>query len=306
MTSQIGGDSWRTQRNRPAEGGGAKPAAACPANRGRRVASAATAGLARHHVCRGHAMDDAYSTLQEGRSRACARAASGDRPRRLWRPPPRLGRRPRGPVAPQHRRRRAVAVLAATAAVALIAGLVVGAVSSGSRVPAPPGAGGVQRLLPAHQDAGQRRRGVVRGRRAARGEPGDHPDALLHAVRPRRRVPAQGGGAHLRRRAGPLHAGHPARPRRASTCRRPSSRSGSRSATSTPPPRRSSLAATRSATTPRPIARCPSSRARPSRPSCSRTPPRSATTARRSRGCSGRRTGCGTTPRWPCCASTRC
>jgi peptidoglycan/xylan/chitin deacetylase (PgdA/CDA1 family) len=63
-------------------------------------------------------MDHGYTTLQEG-----ARAG----------PPPRApGERPRGPLAPHHRRRRAIAVLVATAAVALIAGLAVGAASSGS------------------------------------------------------------------------------------------------------------------------------------------------------------------------------
>jgi peptidoglycan/xylan/chitin deacetylase (PgdA/CDA1 family) len=59
-------------------------------------------------------MDDAYTTLHEG---------------------PRPGLRARGPVAPHHRRRRAVAVLVATAAVALIAGLAVGAATSRSHAP---------------------------------------------------------------------------------------------------------------------------------------------------------------------------
>ncbi|HXD63727.1 MAG TPA: polysaccharide deacetylase family protein [Solirubrobacteraceae bacterium] len=81
-------------------------------------------------------MDDAYSTLQEGSEPGLRPRTSGDRPGGSGERPRASGDRPRGPVAPQHRRRRAVAVLAATAAAALIAGLVVGAVSSGSRVPA--------------------------------------------------------------------------------------------------------------------------------------------------------------------------
>jgi peptidoglycan-N-acetylglucosamine deacetylase len=60
-------------------------------------------------------MDDAYTTCPDG---------------------PRPGLRPRGSVAPHHRRRRALAVLVAVAAVALIAGLAVGAATSGSQAPA--------------------------------------------------------------------------------------------------------------------------------------------------------------------------
>ncbi|HEY1713181.1 MAG TPA: polysaccharide deacetylase family protein [Solirubrobacteraceae bacterium] len=103
-------------------------------------------------------MDDGHSTLQEGPGRgpdepdtddrpnaADGRpTAAGDRPRTGGDRPtvagerPRgSGDRPRGPVAPHHRRRRAVAGLVATAAVALITGLVIGALSSGSPTPAP-------------------------------------------------------------------------------------------------------------------------------------------------------------------------
>jgi peptidoglycan-N-acetylglucosamine deacetylase len=73
-------------------------------------------------------MDDAYSTLQDGTRDGLRPKASGDRPRG------RAG--PAGPVSPHHRRRRAIAALVAVAAAALITGLVVGAVSSGSHAPA--------------------------------------------------------------------------------------------------------------------------------------------------------------------------
>jgi peptidoglycan/xylan/chitin deacetylase (PgdA/CDA1 family) len=63
-------------------------------------------------------MDHGYTTFQEG-------ASAGVGPRES-------GQRPRGPVAPQHRRRRAVALLLVAAALALIAGIAVGAASSGS------------------------------------------------------------------------------------------------------------------------------------------------------------------------------
>ena len=66
-------------------------------------------------------MDDAYTTLKEGSRPGLRPGGSADRPR--------------GPVAPHHRRRRAVAVLVAVAAVALIAGLAVGAATSGSQAP---------------------------------------------------------------------------------------------------------------------------------------------------------------------------
>jgi peptidoglycan/xylan/chitin deacetylase (PgdA/CDA1 family) len=94
-------------------------------------------------------MDDAYSTFQEGPRPGLRPSTSGNgqRPSDDGQPPsgdgqapgqrPRLsGDRPRGPLAPHHRRRRAVAVLAALAALALIAGLAVGAASSGSSAPA--------------------------------------------------------------------------------------------------------------------------------------------------------------------------
>jgi peptidoglycan/xylan/chitin deacetylase (PgdA/CDA1 family) len=67
-------------------------------------------------------MDDAYSTLQED-------PRPGLRPRVT-------GERPGGPVAPHHRRRRIIAVLVVAAAAALIAGLAVGAASSGLHAPA--------------------------------------------------------------------------------------------------------------------------------------------------------------------------
>jgi peptidoglycan-N-acetylglucosamine deacetylase len=79
-------------------------------------------------------MDDTYSTFQDDRPRA-----SGDRPRATGDRPDATGDRPRGrggPVSPHHRRRRAVAALAAVAVTALLTGLVVGAVSSGSHAPA--------------------------------------------------------------------------------------------------------------------------------------------------------------------------
>jgi peptidoglycan/xylan/chitin deacetylase (PgdA/CDA1 family) len=79
-------------------------------------------------------MDDAYSTLQDS-------TRDGPRPDETGpaRPRPRgRGGRPgrAGPVSPHHRRRRAIAVLVAVAAAALISGLVVGAISSGSHAPA--------------------------------------------------------------------------------------------------------------------------------------------------------------------------
>ena len=84
-------------------------------------------------------MDDGHSTLQEGPPRGLdpldaeseRGRPAGDRPRRS-------GDRPRGPVAPHHRRRRAIAALVAAAAVALITGVVVGALSSRSHTPAHP------------------------------------------------------------------------------------------------------------------------------------------------------------------------
>ncbi|HTU96505.1 MAG TPA: polysaccharide deacetylase family protein [Solirubrobacteraceae bacterium] len=105
-------------------------------------------------------MDDGYSTLQEGPGRGSdprdgddRSGATGDRPsagaggrersegERNGSPdarPRRAGDRPRGPVAPHHRRRRAIAALLATAAVALVVGIVVGAAASGSHPAAHP------------------------------------------------------------------------------------------------------------------------------------------------------------------------
>ena len=77
-------------------------------------------------------MDDAYSTLQDGTRDGLRPGETG--PAGPTRPRGRGGRT--GPVSPHHRRRRAIAVLVAVAAVALISGLVVGAVSSGSHAPA--------------------------------------------------------------------------------------------------------------------------------------------------------------------------
>jgi peptidoglycan/xylan/chitin deacetylase (PgdA/CDA1 family) len=103
-------------------------------------------------------MDDGYPTLQEGpgqgqdppdaehADRPAGDASSpegperargdGDRDRAPGDRPGRGGERPRGPVAPHHRRRRAIAALVAAAAVALVTGVVVGALSSGSHAPA--------------------------------------------------------------------------------------------------------------------------------------------------------------------------
>jgi peptidoglycan/xylan/chitin deacetylase (PgdA/CDA1 family) len=101
----------------------------------RRLPAPSQAGAALHRHRRrvphgmmsfwGHAMDDAYSTLEDGPRPGLHPPTAGERPR---------GRG--GPVAPHHRRRRAIAVLLAAAAVALMAGLLVGAASSGSRAPA--------------------------------------------------------------------------------------------------------------------------------------------------------------------------
>jgi peptidoglycan-N-acetylglucosamine deacetylase len=68
-------------------------------------------------------MDHSYSTLEQD-------PRPGLRPR-----PP--GERRRGPLAPHHRRRRAVAVLVGVAALALVAGLAAGAASSGSGTAVP-------------------------------------------------------------------------------------------------------------------------------------------------------------------------
>ena len=89
-------------------------------------------------------MDDAYRTIQEGpRPGLRAGGSAGPKgsdgaggPNGAGGGPRAPGTRPRGPVAPHHRRRRAVAALVATAALALIAGLAVGATSSGSHAPA--------------------------------------------------------------------------------------------------------------------------------------------------------------------------
>ena len=71
-------------------------------------------------------------------------------------------------------------------------------------------------------------------------------------------------------------------------------------------PRRSSSWATRSAITPGATGHGRAVSRRSSRPSCSAGARRSARTARRSRGCSARRTATGTRPRCSCCTSTRC
>jgi peptidoglycan-N-acetylglucosamine deacetylase len=76
-------------------------------------------------------MDDVYRTLRKGSRPGLPSegpGGPGERPRAI-------AERPRGPVAPHHRRRRAVAALVAVAAVALSAGLAVGAARSGSGAP---------------------------------------------------------------------------------------------------------------------------------------------------------------------------
>jgi peptidoglycan-N-acetylglucosamine deacetylase len=80
-------------------------------------------------------MDDVYRTLQEGPRPGLPSEGNGGSDGPGARPRPSAAR-PRGPVAPHHRRRRAIAALVAVAAVALIAGVAVGAATSGSDAPA--------------------------------------------------------------------------------------------------------------------------------------------------------------------------
>ena len=127
------------------------------------------------------------------------------------------------------------------------------------------------------------RRGAVRARsrrsraaaparsRASRLRPRTRRSTARSRTRRRadRRLAAPRGGADVRRRPRPVHAGRSSRSSSSCTCRRRSSRSGCWSSTSTPRPARSSPTATRSATTPSRTRRCRSSRPATSARSCS-------------------------------------
>ena len=155
-------------------------------------------------------------------------AADYSRPDRN--PPPRLvelgPRRPRVQRAPSAPPRRRV-VLGVVAALALIAGVAVGA--GGRDALATTSASAPERLLRADQDAGRRGPGVVRRRASRQPQNAAITRTLaLHPVRPDRRRAAPRGGADLRRRARPVHAGDPVPVlEREHTFRRRSSRSGS-------------------------------------------------------------------------------
>ena len=104
-----------------------------------------------------------------------------------------------------YRRRQRRLGLGVVAGLALLFGLLIGALSGGA-TPAHRVAAQGDGLLRAGPDAGRFRPGLVCGHRADGRNSGDQPHARLHPLRAGGRQPAQGGRADLRRWARPVHA----------------------------------------------------------------------------------------------------
>ena len=220
------------------------------------------------------------------------------------------GRRPaaraaRG-TAPHHRRRRAVAGLLAGSIVPCIVLMALAAVGRSPRRPtaAPEPPDSSRDLRDPRRSAGRARSARAEQRRARTPR---STDARLHAVRSHRRRAAPGARADVRRRPRAVHAAVLCGPQAVTTCRRRSSRSACSSSyfhASTTRDRRARGRDRRSHRVHAPMSEL--SRGRPAVAAARADAARSASTARRSRGCSVRRTDCGTRPRCSCCASTGC